>query len=356
MSDLQKTFKWLGFPLFLFIFYEILWMLLDSTSGESDILPSALECVIDFTMCTVQILPCLYLIKSDRFKSGRYRFFLLSMRPHFLPLLLALLFVLNIGVAIPITFVETNLYEHIRKVNWTISEHILNDIVLAIVSTLLQTIYLLKKSIIELNTAKNQSIKAQKLMAESQLMALQSQINPHFLFNCLNTCVGLIDIDTTRAKDFIQNLSHVYRHILQNTDHYFVSIQEELSSLTYYTSLIETRYGKMVQIQIDKEMSNSHNYILRGVLQLLVENSIKHNKKKRREPLQVNIYSDGRFYIVENAYRPLSNDHASTRIGQENVKKQYETIGYDQVSFEITADKYIVHIPILHHEDIDHRR
>lgn len=193
-------------------------------------------------------------------------------------------------------------------------------------------------------------------MAESQLMALQSQINPHFLFNCLNICVGLIDIDRGKAKDFIQNLSYVYRHILRNTDHYFVTVEEELNSLAHYTSLIETRYGQSVQVHIDEHLSNSQTYILRGVLQLQVENAIKHNKKTRQSPLNKNIYANDKFYIIENEYRPLGKDPTSTRIGQENVKKQYETIGYNQVSFEIIEDKYIVHIPILHHEDIDYRR
>lgn len=352
MSSVQVVMKWLAISLLLFVFYEILWMLLNSASGDTDIIPTKLECVIDLLTCTVQITPCLYLIWI-----GSRKFSLLSIRPFFVPILLSILFVINLCVAIPFTFIELNVYEYIRKIGWTLSEHILNDMILAIVSTLLQTIYLLRRCIIELKDLNIKSIEAQKEVAESRLIALQSQIDPHFLFNCLSTCVGLIDIDSTKAKTFIQNLAYVYRHILQNKEHYFVSIQDELTNLEHYTSLIDTRFGKMIQVNIDQRLQNdNHTFILRGVLQLLVENAIKHNKKSIKNPLHVIIYANDEFYIVENTYRPLTNDHSFTRIGQENIRKRYETLGFNQVTFAVVNNKYIVHIPILHHEDIDNRR
>lgn len=340
--------EWVILSLFLFVFYEILWMLLNSTTGEVSIIPTKMECVADFLVCYFQILLCVFFVHIER-----KRLMKLPLRYSSLLLLLFVLFVMNICVAIPITCVEIIAYQRIHQVEWSISAHLLNDMILAIVSTLLLTIQLLKKYTIELRIATNKNIQEQKIVNETKLMALQSQIDPHFLFNCLNTSIVLIDIDTNKAKTFITNLADVYRHVLKAPEHYYVDIKDELENLSHYMVLINIRFGNEIEVTIDGTMQVQNTFILRGVLQLLVENAIKHNKRSVKQPLHIRIAMNKCFYIVENDYNPIKVKDGSTGIGQENIKKRYATIGFNNVKFVVENNKYIAYVPVIENENTD---
>lgn len=136
---IQRPFvkKWLRVSLLLWMFYEVMWMLFDSTADRPVILPSAIEYLTDFAVCATQTFFCFLLIRVEI----RQRILFASRRMT-LSLLLSILFLLNMAVAVPITWVEIGVYGLMDSEKWSLRDHLLNDMVLSMVSTLLLALQL----------------------------------------------------------------------------------------------------------------------------------------------------------------------------------------------------------------------
>lgn len=141
-----------------------------------------------------------------------------------------------------------------------------------------------KESTIEAERFKKESIRA-------QLESLKTQVNPHFLFNSLNTLSGLIDHDKDLSKEFVDDLSTVYRYVLQHKDEEIVCIETELDFIHSYSQLLKKRHGDRIAFHFNVDKSDWSCGIPPMTLQLLVENAAKHNIASRKKPLKIEVFS-----------------------------------------------------------------
>lgn len=190
----------------------------------------------------------------------------------------------------------------------------------------------------------NEQLKQQNL--QNELVALKNQINPHFLFNSLNTLTSLVREDK-EATTFINKLSYMYRYILQSGDRNLVALKEELKFLESYTYLITTRYRDRFTLEIAITENHMEEQIPPLALQLLVENAVKHNEISEENPLTVRIYSKDGYIFVENTLRPRTSLEESTGNGLANLAKRYFLLLKQEITIQKDADLFSVRLPLL---------
>lgn len=191
-------------------------------------------------------------------------------------------------------------------------------------------------------------LKEQEVTLQSQIDALKSQVDTHFMFNNFSILAELIEEDRVLAGKFLANLSKVYRYIIQNMKRHKVPVGEEIAFLDAYLYLIEMRYGKAVVVHIENDVRIADGSIPPACLQLLVENAIKHNRHSAEEPLHIDIRREGNHISVCNPVAPLfSAAEPSTGIGQKNIAERYALLSDRQMIVSFTRDTYAVKLPIL---------
>jgi len=193
------------------------------------------------------------------------------------------------------------------------------------------------------NILENEYLKQQNL--QNELSALKNQINPHFLFNSLNSLNFLIR-DNKEATMFVKKLSFMYRYILQSGDRDLVSLKEELKFLESYTYLIKTRYRNRFQIEITINEEYLDRKIPPLALQLLVENAVKHNEISETHPLKVTIYSQNNSIYVQNILRARTTLAVGTGTGLLNLYKRYYMIRKQQITVDKQNDIFRVKLPL----------
>jgi len=199
---------------------------------------------------------------------------------------------------------------------------------------------------------KESVIEREKLIREnvqSQLEGLRSQVNPHFLFNSLNTLTYLIPEDADRAVTFVQHLSRVYRYILEIRDKRLIPIREELRFLDAYVFLLQERFGENLRISVEVPESVKTHHIVPLSLQILFENAIKHNVISAAHPLHLEVYvsPEGNDLVVRNNLQRKSQVSGSTNFGLQNIKKRYAFFTQQAVRIEDDDEHFVVKIPAL---------
>ena len=157
----------------------------------------------------------------------------------------------------------------------------------------------------------------------SRYEALKSQLDPHFLFNSLNTLRSLIGDDADKAEDFNQQLSGVLRYTLQNKE--VVTLAEELDCVRSYCRMMKMRYGDNLIFDhgIDHDTYDDY-YVLPLSIQGLIENAIKHNVISTKQPLTVHIHTDDNNHlIISNKIQPKIGIEKGTGIGLANLAERY---------------------------------
>ena len=180
-----------------------------------------------------------------------------------------------------------------------------------------------KQSLVEVEKYKAES-------ANAQLQNLKNQLNPHFLFNNLSVLSSLVYQNQDKAVDFINELSKVYRYVLENKNAELVTLQEELGFLEHYIYLLKIRFGENIvfDIRID-ETENS--FLPPMCLQMLVENTIQHNETSQANPLKVSIFTENNRLIVFNPIQPRSDKSESSQTGLKNMKFRYQFFTDDKI-------------------------
>ena len=189
--------------------------------------------------------------------------------------------------------------------------------------------------------------KLAKANVQAQLAALRQQVNPHFLFNSLNTLANLIPEDPTKATRFVQRLSAVYRRILEYRHEESVTLGVELAALDDYLFLLEARFEDKLTVTIDVPDAMRGARIVPLAVQLLVENAIKHNVVSSAHPLTVRIGIEDDYLVVSNNYRPRTGKIASTGLGQQNIQQRYRLLTERPVRISADAARYRVDLPLL---------
>lgn len=198
----------------------------------------------------------------------------------------------------------------------------------------------LKNSVEETENLKRESLAA-------QLNALRTQVNPHFLFNNLNTLSSLIPECPEHAVDFVQQLSKVYRHILEVKDEKSILLRDELEVLNAYTFLLKTRFGNNLDVTIDIPAEKLNKKIVPLSLQLLMENAIKHNIVSSGRPLQINIFTENGSLVIDNNLQMKNQISESTGIGLDNIRNRYKLLGDKTVKVTETGTNFTVSIPLI---------
>ncbi|MDP1726820.1 MAG: tetratricopeptide repeat protein [Bacteroidota bacterium] len=182
---------------------------------------------------------------------------------------------------------------------------------------------------------------------------LKSKINPHFLFNCLNTLTTLIVKDRKAAVSFVGIFSKLYRNILSLSDHQFISLRKELELTDNYLVLQETRFGENLKVIKNISENDLDKLVPPFSLQLLIENAIKHNMISQNHTLKVIIEANNGKLIVSNNLQPRFHPEPSTGIGQKNIIERYKLAGFERPVFTIEKDRYIATIPLFEKEIIE---
>ena len=179
----------------------------------------------------------------------------------------------------------------------------------------------------------------------AQFEALKSQINPHFLFNTLNTLIAVIEDNPQTAVSFVEQLSDFYRKILQYREQKLISLKEELSLVTSFSYLLKERFGESLQIIVD--IDNENGYIIPFSLQMLLENAVKHNIISIDKRLTIHILKKDGFITITNNLQPKLHKEVSTGFGLGSIIKHYEMITRAKVIIEKTDHSFTVSLPIL---------
>jgi hypothetical protein len=189
----------------------------------------------------------------------------------------------------------------------------------------------------------------QKLTQEKlifQYETLKSQVNPHFLFNSLNSLSSLVRKDPDLSEQYIQKLSTIYRYILENDDKELVPLSAEIEFVRNYFYLQKIRDEEKIELKM--ELSEIENIqILPVSLQLLVENALKHNAATRKQPLEIVIHFEGLDKIVvRNNLQKKTQLNGSSKIGLKNLKERSRLILNRNIEILETADEFVVKIPV----------
>ena len=193
--------------------------------------------------------------------------------------------------------------------------------------------------------AELESFKKENLAFEFGM--LKTQINPHFLFNSLNTLSGLVHTNADTASEFIRQLSRLYRNLLKEKENVH-ELEKELELLKSYTYLVGLRFSNNLYINLDIKPEHLNFKIAPMSLQMLIENAIKHNIISAKKPLNIEINSlaDNRIEVVNNLQPKLEKEE-STEIGLKNIKKRYEFLTHRAVDIIQNETEFRVIIPLI---------
>jgi hypothetical protein len=192
------------------------------------------------------------------------------------------------------------------------------------------------------------AIASEKLRADrfqGQYQSLKNQLNPHFLFNSLNTLSNLVYDDQEKAIVFIQKLSKIYRYVIEVQQEELVTVSQELSFLENYLGLQKLRFGDNLQVEINVE--NQEALIPPLSLQLLLENAIKHNIISSDDPLHIEIIGKEDSIIVRNNLQIKDIKENSTGIGLENIRSRLSYFSDESLKVTQNEKEFIVELPIM---------
>ena len=188
-----------------------------------------------------------------------------------------------------------------------------------------------------------------KTYSHSRLQGLKSQVNPHFLFNSLNSLSSLISEDEKQAETFLDELSKVYRYMLRNDDEHLVTLDTELKFVTSYTYLLKARYGEGLQVHLDIDEAERKKMLPPLSLQTIIENAITQNTIGKTAPLQISIVARGNNMLaVMNTLQPKQiTAGLDIEAGLDNLVNKYELLNEQKVSITDTDRQRVIELPLI---------
>lgn len=189
----------------------------------------------------------------------------------------------------------------------------------------------------------------QQEVDEMHMRALQAQLSPHFLFNSLNSLSALIADEPSKAERFVDELSSVYRYLLQANDRELTSLETEMKFITSYYHLLKTRYGQGISLAVDIDDACHECLLPPLTLQLLIENAVKHNVVSPNYPLTIQIFTKGNKVLVvrNNLQRKGVNRFTSTKKGLQNINMKYRLLNQPPIDIYESEDAFDVLVPLI---------
>lgn len=247
-----------------------------------------------------------------------------------------------------ITLCEKFIYKFCGMDDPFVPEFIVAFLTIAFISlailVLYEAIYFFKK----FKAAVEVQEKLKTAHVQTQLDNLRNQINPHFLFNSLNTLMNLIPKDENKAMVYLDKLSKFYRYSVGKKENTMVSIETELENIKIYVDLLKERFGENISIDINNHFHAQAN-ILPMTLQLLIENAVKHNIVSKNKPLEINIFSseNGKNIHVKNNLQKKIQAVESTGMGLKNIKERFGYFTDQEIECKQTNNSFEVIVPLI---------
>ncbi len=220
---------------------------------------------------------------------------------------------------------------------------LVNVICVLFVSHAYETVFLIR----ERESDFVQVERLQRLRSQAELAALKAQVDPHFLFNSLNTLGHLIVRDPPRGREFCDLLAEVYRYVLASHGRDLVPLDEELAFVRNYHRLLALRFGQAVQLQVAVTEADGPALLPPLALQTLLENAVKHNRGSADAPLAVRIRRRGDRVCVDNVLQPRSSARASTGLGLRNLDERCRLLTGQALEQQRSGERFEVRIPLV---------
>ncbi|MCI9844771.1 histidine kinase [Flavobacterium pectinovorum] len=183
--------------------------------------------------------------------------------------------------------------------------------------------------------------------ANAKFESLKNQIDPHFLFNSLNVLSSLIEENPDNAQRFTTSLSKIYRYVLEQKDKELVSVEDELSFAKTYMNLLKMRFENSLFYELPSTDINPDAKVVPLSLQLLLENTVKHNVVSEQKPLHIRIFTDGDYLAIQNDFQKKEVLQDRQGVGLQNIVNRYAIITNRKVLIEQNEQTFTVKIPIL---------
>ena len=185
---------------------------------------------------------------------------------------------------------------------------------------------------------------------QGELAALKSQLDPHFLFNSLNTLAALIDDTNAEAQQFVEQLADVYRYVLLSRDQTTVTLAEELAFVEAYVALNKTRFRNDLLVESHIGAGAGQGTVAPLSVQMLIENALKHNRVSPESPLRLVLRAEAGatgYVSVANNLQPKSSFEPSTKVGLRNIIDRYRLLTVQPVQVSNEAGVFTVRLPLL---------
>ncbi|MBO0936050.1 histidine kinase [Fibrella sp. HMF5335] len=201
-----------------------------------------------------------------------------------------------------------------------------------------------QRETVEANALDNASL-------QSQILSLQHQVNPHFLFNSLNSLSALIADDPDRAELFLDELTTVFRYLLQASSQPSITLGDELAFVRAYSHLLQARYDAGLQLEVAVEASQEQAHLVPLTLQTLIENAIRYNIILPEQPLRIRIYTEQGRLFVANTLQRKTLRVATAGSGLTNLAMRYKLTNHGQLAINETAGWFVVSLPLVREEE-----
>jgi sensor histidine kinase YesM len=231
-------------------------------------------------------------------------------------------------------------------VNWNVvfTSTLIIIICVIFITHVYETVFLVKES--ESEQVRFEQL--EKARAQAELEALKNQIDPHFIFNSLNTLSHLIDDNPVKARQYNDTMAEVFRYILRNKGRQWVLLQEELEFMEEYFSLLKIRFESAIQLQLQIPEEKKSQYLIPPIsLQILIENATKHNQFSVEYPLIITIVLEETVLRVVNIMHKKKLRRPGHGVGLRILNERYNLITNKSIEIEELEKEFSVKIPII---------
>lgn len=262
---------------------------------------------------------------------------------------LILLFMNNIFYTTPLTIAWICLWYQwagFPTVKWDtiLIVALVNVICVLFVTHVYETVFMLK----EQQNEQTKNAELNRAKAEAELAALKNQVDPHFMFNSLNTLSYLIPRDPIKALTFTENLAEVYRYILSQKDQTLVLLEDELIFTHKYTDLLHLRFGKALNITRRFNGSAERNFLIPPTSVFVAfENAVKHNEISEKYPMQIDVDVRDNTLCIANTMRVRNTLQHSSKIGLKNLDERFKIITGKGITFAAADNRFVVTFPLI---------
>lgn len=183
-------------------------------------------------------------------------------------------------------------------------------------------------------------------LAKRQIHQLKAQLNPHFLFNSLNILDQLIDENSKRASNYLNQLAEVYRLALRTSEKELIPLKDEVQFIRQYFNLLQVRFKGNYRLHIEKELTDLNVLVPPFCLQVLVENVISHNVGTKNQPIDIRIWEDDGI-VVQNKKMAKRNKYSNSGIALDNLNRQFELLCNKSIRIDSEDQYFTVILPLM---------